>query len=64
MTLVLVAKLLFHHEGLVGCKDTYSIDTITRVGAGLFRPRGGGSGPTIKARFFLVFNHVTIFILS
>jgi hypothetical protein len=59
MVSVLVTKLLFHHQGLADCTDTYSIYHYHRVGAGPSMLGGGGNGLTINARVLPTFNLVS-----
>jgi hypothetical protein len=61
MALILVAKLLFHHQGSIGCINTYPSTIITGAGVGPSMHGGNGCNPTVKARVLPAFNPVTEF---
>jgi hypothetical protein len=59
MALVLVAKLFFHHQGSIGCINTYPLTIITRAGVGPSMLGSNGSSLTIRTRILLAFNPIT-----
>jgi hypothetical protein len=61
MALVLVAKLLFHHQRSIGCTNTYCIDIIIGVSVRPFTPWGDGNDSIVRAWVFPAFNHVAEF---